>query len=53
MSATSLHRLPLYFERIKEDKVFVSSESGRWLIISNNEFEQAVANTDLHSTLKE
>lgn len=53
MSATHMRRLPLYFERLKEDKVFVSSESGRWLILSNSEFDEAINNTNLTSELQE
>lgn len=48
-----MRRLPLYFERIKEDKVFVSSESGRWLVITNSDFDEAVNNTDSNSSLNE
>jgi len=48
-----MQRLPLYFERMSEGKVFVSSESGRWLILSSSSFEEAVNNANLSSNLQE
>lgn len=48
-----MRRLPLYFERIKEGRVFLSSESGRWLLVSPDEFEEIVNNTNLNPDLAE
>jgi uncharacterized protein len=53
MTTTPMRRLPLYFERIKEDKVFISSESGRWLVISDSEFEKVVDDIDSNSYFNE
>ena len=48
-----MRRLPLYFERIQDNKVFVSSESGRWIIITDAEFEKFASNPVTDSSLRE
>jgi len=53
MITTSMRRLPLYFERINEDKVFISSESGRWLVVTNSDFNAAVNDNSLTPRLSE
>jgi uncharacterized protein len=52
-TSSAMRRLPLYFERIKEDKVFVSSESGRWLVVTNSEFDEVVNKPCSNSSLME
>ena len=48
-----MRRLPLYFERIDENKIFVASESGRWMVMSSADFDSAINITSLSSEQKE
>ena len=48
-----MRRLPLYFERIDENKIFVASESGRWTVMSSADFDSAINTASLSSEQKE